>query len=595
MAARTRLGAALMRWESVLLVSVLARVCYFASAHGVSFQYPLIDADYYDAIGSALAQGGDFPDGPFWQPPGYPIFLGGLYRLFGESLWWPRLVQGTLSAVSSVLVFRMTERVTQSPPLSTLAGLAHALCGPLLMYDGELLPTSLATSLTLLAGWLSFRPRRSLLHAVLAGACVGLSSLSVATTLLFALPLLVSLWRSGKDRALVAAATVAVVVGGATYANYARTGEWVLISANGGVNLWLGNNPHAATTISIRPGAAWERLFAKPESLGIVSASGQDAYFYGRALRWCASAPGPCLENLLWKARLTVSSREIPRNEDLATVREDAPVLALLTPQAATVGFPGMILWPLCFAGVLAMRGLRTPEGIAVLASVVMLLLPSVLYFPAARYRVPAIPYACVLAAVGVQGLIRRDACRRYVVAALVGGSVVAAMPVVLPVDSVDFHAEMYSAAASRLSRQGDYPRAIALLDEALARTPHSLEARTNLALAQENAGRQQDATQTYRLLLRDHPGEVGAQLRLAGLLRNGPPGSLKQARVLYEGLLRQFPDDGVLRLNVAECLLLEGASAQAAPLISEAAGVLGAEHPEVQRVSRLAPGSRSQ
>ncbi|MFN7135361.1 MAG: ArnT family glycosyltransferase, partial [Myxococcales bacterium] len=244
------------------VVAFTARLAYLLTARGPAFTDPLIDADYYDFLGERLARGEGFPDGPFWQPPLYPIVLGALYRTFGHSLWAPRVLQLVLGALTSGLAASLARRLTGSSPASLLAGLLVALNGSLLFYDGELLPTSLATFLSALAVWalLANRP-------LAAGACIGLGALAVAPVL-FLLPVAL-LFANGVRPRLALLAVCAGIVLPATAYNFARSGEPILISANGGVNLWIGNNPDADATIAVRPGAGWEALVDEPVRLGI--------------------------------------------------------------------------------------------------------------------------------------------------------------------------------------------------------------------------------------------------------------------------------------------------------------------------------------
>ena len=49
-----------------------------------------------------------------------------------------------------------------------------------------------------------------------------------------------------------------------TLRNYLIGDDWVLISANGGVNFYIGNNAHYDSTVAIHPGLHWERLVGNP-------------------------------------------------------------------------------------------------------------------------------------------------------------------------------------------------------------------------------------------------------------------------------------------------------------------------------------------
>jgi 4-amino-4-deoxy-L-arabinose transferase-like glycosyltransferase len=511
-------------WVLVFAVALVVRLAYLLTAHGPAFEAPLIDADYYDYLGERLARGEGFGQGPFWQPPLYPLVLGGLYWLGGHSLWWPRLLQTLLGAATAALVQGVTRRASGSDKVGLLAGLLVALHGPLVFYDGELLATSLGTFLGTAALWLACREAPSAGKALLCGVCIGLGALTLAPLLLLVLPLAWALARGRPLRGALCAAACAAVVLCATFSNHARSGEWVLISANGGINLWLGNNARADETLAIRPGRAWEALVQEPSRHGFHTPATQDAYFTRKALGWCGAHPLDCVGNLLWKARLLLVARELPRNEDLYVVRSQSPVLWALTARVGSLALPYALLWPLAAAGCVALwRRWRAKEDVRValrvVGAAVMLAAPCLLFFVSGRYRTPLAPVLCVLAALGLSALRSRSA-RRVPAGVALAVLVLSVWPVRLAVDAVDFEAELHYVVGGRLARLGDDAGAVEAWQRAVRRRPGYLEAGFNLGLALERLGRSDEAIHTYESLLRWHPREALLRERLA-LLRS--------------------------------------------------------------------------
>jgi 4-amino-4-deoxy-L-arabinose transferase-like glycosyltransferase len=510
-------------WALVLGVALAVRLAYLLTARGPAFDAPLIDADYYDYLGERLARGEGFDAGPFWQPPLYPVVLGGLYWLGGHSLWWPRLLQALLGSLSAVLAQDVARRLSGSRAVGLGAGLLVALHGSLVFYDGELLATSLGTFLGTAALWLAVRESRGPGPALLCGVCIGLGALAVAPLLLLVLPLAWALARGRRVHAVLCAAACAALVLCATLSNHARSGEWLLISANGGINLWLGNNADVDGAMAIRPGAAWEALVNEPARHGFHTPASQDAYFTRKALEWCGSRPLDCVGNLLWKARLLLLARELPRNEDLYVVRAQSPVLWALTPGPGGLALPYALLWPLAAAGcVRVWRKWRAKEdaraALTVVAAAAMLAAPSVLFFVTGRYRAPLAPVLCVLAALGLQALLSRAASRAVPAGVALAVLVLSVWPVRLAVDSVDFEAELHYAVGGRLARLGDDAGAVAAWRHAVLRKPDYLEAGFNLGLALERLGQPEEAARTYASLLRWYPREPLLHSQLARL-----------------------------------------------------------------------------
>jgi 4-amino-4-deoxy-L-arabinose transferase-like glycosyltransferase len=519
-------------WALVLAVALGVRLAYLLTARGPAFDAPLIDADYYDYLGARLARGEGFDPGPFWQPPLYPLVLGGLYGLGGHSLWWPRLFQALLGAFTAALACGVARRLSGRDTVGLSAGLLVALHGPLVFYDGELLATTLGTFLGTAALWLAVREAPRPGTALLCGACIGLGALAVAPLLLLVLPLAWALGRGRPLRAALCAVACAAVVLCATSANRVRSGEWVLISANGGINLWLGNNADVDGAMAIRPGAAWEALVDEPSRYGFHSPAAQDAWFHRKTRDWCRSQPLECVGNLLWKARLLLVARELPRNEDLYVVRAQSPVLWALTVRPGGFALPYALLWPLAAAGAVVLwRGWRAKEDVraalTVAGAALMLAAPSVLFFVSGRYRAPLAPVLCVLAALGLHALLSRAASRAVPVGVALAVLAVSVWPVRLAVDAVDFEAELHYAVGGRQARLGDDAAAVEAWRHAVRRKPDYLEAGFNLGLALERLGRTGEALQAYESLLRWYPREALLRERLAvmrGTARDGGP-----------------------------------------------------------------------
>jgi len=570
--------ALLLRWQGAFAIALLVRLCYLATAHGTSFAHPLIDADYYDMLGQRLSEGAGFPEGPFWQPPLYPLLLGALYEIAGHTLWAPRIVQALLGASVAAMAYEITRRITEARWVAFAAGLFVALHGPLVFYDGELLATSLGIFLGALALFLATLPRPSFAKAIGAGAAVGLGALAVAPQMLLVAPVAYAAGAGRRARGLACAAACAAMILPAALFNHARTGEWIAISANGGVNLWIGNGPNIDRSMAIRPGAGWEELIDEPVKKGISAPGAQDSYFVHKTSDFCASKPLACLRNVVFKARLLLAARELPRNEDLYVVRKDAPVLAALTARVGSFALPHALLLPLAAAGAVVAFRARRREAWGLLGAAFAVALGMLVFFVTGRYRAPLAPFACALAALGLFELWqkRRDlfiAARAPVIAA--GATLMLALlPVQLAVDSIDFDAEMHYAAGGRLARLGDDQGAVNEWSQALARRPAYREAAYNKGLALERLGRPSEAVAAYEALLAKHPDALDASLRRAfALLAANDAAAAGKA---FVALLDRDPQNGVALLGLARVAMALGNADEAEALLARASPALG-------------------
>lgn len=562
--------ARLLGWPLVVAVALVVRLAYFLTAHGPAFDHPILDADYYDHLATRLASGAGFPDEPFWQPPLYPWLLGWLYRIFGHTLWAPRLFQAALGAASAALCCESARRLTDKPLAGIAAGLLVALHGTLVFYDGELLPTTIAAFAASLVLWILTCVPPSGKSAVGLGVAVGLGALAVAPIFLLVFPAAWAVAEKKSLRPLLCAAAAVAVIAPVTLTNRARSGEWIFISANGGVNLWIGNNPNVDRAMAIRPGAEWEALVGEPERQGVAGAGAQSDYFVKKTARWCASAPGACLKNLAWKTRLLLVSRDLPRNEDLYIAREQSPVLGALVARMGGAALPYTLLWPLGVGGAVFLWLGRSRERIAVIAAALALAAPSILFFVSGRYRAPLAPALCVLAAVCLIELAKpREQPAWAPTAAGLLTLALAVWPVKLAVDRVNFRAETYYAVGGRLARLGDHEGAAKALSEAIARRPDYLEAAYNLALTLEQLQRWQDAVKAYDRILRRNPTMLEARVHRAHALFE--TGDVTAAGEAYRGLATDAPELPDVWLGLAKVAQRAGDGVAAETFVAKA------------------------
>src|SRR5207245_1704428 len=74
-----------------------------------------------------------------------------------------------------------------------------------------------------------------------------------------------------------------------TLRNLVRGGELIPISWNGGINLYIGNNPDYDQTVAIRPDLHWKRFVQEPHRAGVRTAAGASSYFVAKVIRYVAS------------------------------------------------------------------------------------------------------------------------------------------------------------------------------------------------------------------------------------------------------------------------------------------------------------------
>jgi tetratricopeptide (TPR) repeat protein len=410
---------------TIFLTALVLRLIYIAQIRDAPyFDVPLVDGANYVRT-AALIAGGDLLAGPqvFWQPPLYPYFLAVLMGLFGLGLGSIYIVQALIGAFSCWLVHRIGRRLFGEREASW-AAVVMACYGPLIFFDAQPLIPVLHIALILTGLLFLLRAAGIAVPGTaggrmpewgLAGLAWGLSAVATPNILL-AVPVAVcwSLLRernAGRPRwggawacAALFLAGVALPVAAVAARNLVVAGEPVLISSNGGINFYLGNNPDYDQTIRIRPGGEFERLAQQPENLGIVGAAARSRYFTRRAVDFLAGYPRAALRLYGRKVRDLLAGREIPRNQDSYVYREYSSLLAALQWRFGP-SFPFGIVAPLALGGALLgaraaeRSGGRRPSGSALLLWYAAAYGFSImLFFPTARYRLPLIPVAALFA-----------------------------------------------------------------------------------------------------------------------------------------------------------------------------------------------------
>lgn len=435
---------------AVLLLGLGVRLLYIRGLAATPLFASLsLDPAYYAAWARRIASGDWLSGGEvFEQSPLYAYTLALVFRLFGEGLMIPRVVQGVIGALTCGLVFLIARRAF-GRPAALVAGLFAALYAPGVFYDGMIMKTSYALFLTaaMVAALLhSDGSRRALL--ALAGLLLGLAALTrdnlILLAPLIALWLAADVWirgglkagriREAAARVLLFAAGVTAAILPVTVRNYAVSGEPVLLTSGGGEVFFIGNNPDADGKYSPPPFVSAtssvehedfrreaERRAGRPLTRREAS-----EYWLSEGLRWIVSEPGEYVRLLASKILIFLNAYELPDNQNLYHHRVFVPLLRFLPTFA--------LLLPLACAGaLLSMRRWKDLLPLYVVAGGYILTV--MLFFNFARFRMPLVPVLLAFAGEAVIELpallFSREGRRRAILAT--GGAALCAVIVLLP------------------------------------------------------------------------------------------------------------------------------------------------------------------
>ena len=485
----------------VFLAAYAVRLVYLLEIRRAPFfDVPLIDGPNYFRTASAIASG-SFLAGHevFWQPPLYPYFLALLFVTVGTGMTAICVVQAAVGSLSCVLVSLIGRRLF-GQRTALWSGMVMAFYGPLVHFDLQPLVPVLHIVLVL-GGLLVLLKGRGLGSGLL----WGLAATATPNVLLVVPAATLWLWRSTRSarRAGLFALGVVLPVSAVATRNLVVAGEPVLISSNGGINLYIGNNADYERTIRLRPGGEFERLAQEPSNLGIVKAGARSRYFVERSWRFLRDYPGEAARLYVRKAKDLIAGREIPRNQDTYAFRRESSLLALLLWRCG-VSFPFGVVAPLALAGlVLGRRDLpdddrRSGFGLLLLYGL-FYALSILIFFPTDRYRLPLVPVMALLAG---RLLASLPFCLRQprVIAALVSGLVLFNLDAFRASESYPEEGALNRAYALRTKGRLDEARDAYL--QAIALNPRRIDAYNSLALMAAEAGRWEEAVERYNDVL---------------------------------------------------------------------------------------------
>jgi 4-amino-4-deoxy-L-arabinose transferase-like glycosyltransferase len=296
-AAHRAVASADRRYGLWLFVLALAVRLAFVAATGPNAEPAAWGDDWdYDRIAVRLIGDGTWAN--TWFPPGYPLFLAGIYALCGHSLAAVRVIQAVIGALTCVLLARLGRQMF-SARVGWLAGTllavypGHAYMTARLMAET---PYILLLVLALvLASQVAQAPRLG--RAVALGAALGAGNLFKSN--LYLLPPLVLLWLCGRTRstggagrgAVVAAVFAFVAVTAATpLANRLASSGGATLPGNAGHTLWWANNPLAdgyfVAAEDHPEGQAFLTAHGYTDRLAEADAFEKDRLFRDAALRW---------------------------------------------------------------------------------------------------------------------------------------------------------------------------------------------------------------------------------------------------------------------------------------------------------------------
>jgi len=566
------------KWPLVIfLAAFFIRLVYLIQARSnPAFYYPMVDELWHLNWAKEIIGGNFWGSTAYFRGPLYPYFLAFLLKITGSHLFWTRLLQMLLGAGSAVMVFKIGQKLF-SHKAAVLAGFMLAVYGTMIFYEAMLLIPVLFVFLNLVAVYLLilYKESEKSWHWLAAGFVLGLAAIARPNVLLLVPGFMVWIYlatvrprtKAAAFRAVIYLVGVLIPVLSVTLRNYIVTGETILISSQGGVNLYIGNNPDTDGLTMLMPevrldeSLPWTeftmatRQAAEQEAGRPLTDSEESAFWTRKAVDFIKSYPGEFIGITLRKTVYFLIGFENSDQTDIYFSRTYSWLYSLLL-WHFIIYFPFGLLMPLALVGMV--RAWKNRRKLALLYIFIIGYVPTVvLFLVTARHRLPVVPFLILFASMGVFALIEFIKKKNFKDFLMYGAILIVALILCnRTYFEVGFEntAQIHFNLALTYDHQGDLIRAEQEYAKALESDPASPTTLNNLGFVQYRLGEMNKALSNFHKALQYDPNFADAYNNI-GLVHESK-GDLENAEKFYQRALGKNPELYQTHLNLGDVYL---------------------------------------
>jgi tetratricopeptide (TPR) repeat protein len=568
------------RWPLIIfLAAFFIRLIYLIQYRSnPAFYYPMVDELWHLKWAREIITDSFWGDNAYFRGPLYPYLLAPFLKITGDSIFWSRFLQIIIGSFSSVLVYLLGTK-TVSTKAGIIAGLAYAAYSTIFFYEAMFLIPVIFIFLNLLAVHLLilFRGRYIFSRWFLAGIVIGLSAIARPNILLlipfFLIWIYVSFLHLKEIRrratvTLIYLLGVLIPVFSVTLRNYLVTDEFFLISSQGGVNLYIGNNSETDGLTMLMPevrldeSLPWSeftratREAAENEIGRKLTAGEESAFWTGKALNFILHNPGKFISMTFQKLVYFLVGFENSDQTDIYASRKYSSIFSLLL-WKRPVYFPFGLIFPLAVVGMVVCWPRR--KELSLLYIFILVYIPTVILFlVTARHRLPVIPFMLIFGAAGaitIWEYIRQKKGRQILSCGILFIIVLVLANRTYFDIGFENPFQTHLNLALTYERQGDLTMAEKEYREALQYYPYSATTLNNLGMLLHRQGRSEEAMTMFQRAIQSNPDFADAYNNM-GLVyesrQNIPDAerSYKKALSLDPGLHQAYLNLGDIYLS---------------------------------------------
>lgn len=570
------------RWPLVIfLAAFFLRLVYLIQIKSnPAFSYPMVDELWHLTWAREIIGGNFWGDEAYFRGPLYPYLLAAFVGITGDSIFWTRFIQIIIGSFSAVLVY-LLGRQFFSKTVGIIAGFACAAYGTLIFYESMFLIPVIYIPLILTAVYLLKKIEKSnrAISWLTAGFVLGLAA-TARPNILLLVPLIM-IWayfgiravRNDKRKFIIPVIYllgVLIPVLAVTARNLAVTGEFILISSQGGVNIYIGNNPDTDGLTMLMPevrldeSMSWKdftgatREAAEAETGTELTAAGESSFWTGKTIDFIVNNPGQFIGNTFKKVVYFLVGFENSDNADIYFTRNYSSLFSILLWRKG-IFFPFGLILPLAVIGIFA-SWKRRRELILLYIFIVGYIPTVVLFLVTARHRLPVVPFLLMFFAAGILFLtetIKKKKWKRLAI------NIIILAVLIILVNQTYFEigfqniSQIHFNQALTYERQGNLEKAEEEYIAALETNPLSPTILNNLGYAQYRLKKYDEALSNFRKA-------INSDRTYARAYNNA--GLVLEARQEYDGAERFFkqaiainPELYTTYINLSNLYLIQG------------------------------------
>ena len=392
-----KIPAWLMSPVFLVLFALFIRMLYLLSlANDPWLFYPTVDEIAYHNSALTIYETGKLPF-PFFRPPLWSLIINVLYHIFGPHFIVVRFLNILIGSAVVFSCYRLSIRLFNKN-IAYYSSMLLAVTGLFIHINSTGLDTNLFILLVLESTVFLYDYSKKqnkyflVVSAILIGLSILLRPVALITSIGFALFIFLKLKNNSRIYIPILYLFLSFIpVLPFTISNVLNS-EYTILSTNGGINFYLGNNPFADGFSPTHPelGPGWTEDeaagFASNNSGNRLSASEVSSWYYSRTIDSIVSNPTGYAKLLFKKIALTLGSYDISNNGDLTWYKQNRILLNIFY----VFGF--YIFIPLGIVGMIIGRRDSRTNSLS-LITIISLFLPSILFFTTARFRLPILPF----------------------------------------------------------------------------------------------------------------------------------------------------------------------------------------------------------